>query len=86
MLRCGQPVSRQEEIWGHQFQLGVLGGAVSPPLPPKVGPGQSSSGSYYNNTNYSGLKGILFILNLEIYKKNPLLIIFGDTFLGACSS
>ena len=30
----------------------------------------------YNNT-YSGLKYVLFILNLEIYK-NPLLIIFGD--------
>ena len=24
-------VSHPEEIWGHQFQLGVLGGAVNPP-------------------------------------------------------
>ena len=34
---------------------------------------------HYNNT-YSGLKCVLFICNLENYKKDPLLIIFGHPY------
>ena len=53
--------SHLKKIWGHQFQLGVLGGIANITL--------------YNT--YFGLKCVLFICNLENYKKDPLLIIFG---------
>ena len=59
-------VLHPEEIWGHQFQVGVLCGRalvrVKGAKPPKLS-------KYKTNNTYSGLKCILFVLNLEIFKK-----------------
>ena len=62
-----KPVLHPEEIWGHRFQLGILEAGLWAEL----------------KMCYSGLKCVLFILNLEIYKKKSSLDHFWRHFLGA---